>query len=283
LNLMIKETVPHDGFYRVALALKSRSEFPPDNTVYDSSGKVLPADGSIKGTSARADYENPAVFPVLADNLFAHKGTGAMTFPNATVKGTVTVPNLNCDRCILQVIEFMTPHGWNANPDGSSNGGYFYHHCAEIKITADTSLPLFVPPGADGGAPDAAPADAQADSSAAGTGGNSGAAGTTGAAGSGGGGASGAGGSTSGTGGTTGGAGTSGSGGGITGGAGTTGAAGSTAGAAGTTGAGGSKPRESSGGGCAYSGESDISALGLLVLIGGIVYSSSRVRGGRRR
>src|SRR5262245_17562477 len=42
LMLKINETVPHLGFYRVALAINSRSEIPVDNVVYDSKNKVLP-------------------------------------------------------------------------------------------------------------------------------------------------------------------------------------------------------------------------------------------------
>jgi len=36
----------------------------------------------------------------------------------------------------LQVIEFMAAHGWN--PDG----GYTYHHCAELQISANPEKPI---------------------------------------------------------------------------------------------------------------------------------------------
>jgi hypothetical protein len=48
----------------------------------------------------------------------------------------VQLPNLNCRRCTLQVVEFMAEHGFN-NP-----GGYTYHHCASVQITADPKKPL---------------------------------------------------------------------------------------------------------------------------------------------
>jgi hypothetical protein len=48
----------------------------------------------------------------------------------------VQIPNINCKKCTLQVVQFMAEHG-NNNP-----GGYTYHHCAEIQITADSKKPL---------------------------------------------------------------------------------------------------------------------------------------------
>jgi hypothetical protein len=42
-------------------------------------------------------------------------------------------PNVTCDHCTLQVIQFMSDHGLN-NP-----GGCFYHHCADISIKAGTT------------------------------------------------------------------------------------------------------------------------------------------------
>jgi uncharacterized membrane protein YgcG len=196
LKIVVLETVGHPGFYRVALAMKSRSELPVDNVVYNAAGKVLPPDGTGAGNSARADVQNPPVFPVLADDLYHHDTavTGKM-YDTASVN----IPNVNCDRCTLQVIEYMNAHPFNrSNPP--PGGGYFYHHCAEIKITADPALP---PYGSDGGAP----ADAGAPMDAASGGG-------TGGTMVGSGGAPGSGGSMAGTGGSSGSGGTSTTGGG---------------------------------------------------------------------
>jgi len=138
LMLKVNETVYHPGFYRVALSLKSRDELPIDNVVKDASGKVLPPAGP--GMSATADYQTTPVFPVLADNLWAH------TSDMKTFSTEITLPNVNCDKCTLQVIEFMAEHASNG-----PKAGYFYHHCADLKITADTSKPIF-DPTAGGGA-----------------------------------------------------------------------------------------------------------------------------------
>jgi hypothetical protein len=271
--LKIDEFVPHSGFYRVALALNSRSEIPVDNVVYDSTGKVLPPSGMPMGQSNTADYENPAVFPVLADNLFPHTGTGPMTF-----MGSVMLPNVNCDRCILQVIEFMHPHPFNTSTPGPG-GGYFYHHCAELKITADPSMPLYPPGGNDGGAAGAGtPQDASPDLGGAGGTGSTGAAGSSGAAGE----------PASGTGGTTG----SGSGGTTTQGAagasvtGSGGTLGPGTGGSTTTGSAGSAgSRSSGGGGCSIYPGGGSAPLDRLALTGAFtaLFVLSRRRETRRR
>ena len=74
---------------------------------------------------------NPVKMPVLADGLFVH--TAASTAPWET---DVTLPNINCKKCTLQVAQFMADHALN-NP-----GGYSYHHCAELAITADSTKPI---------------------------------------------------------------------------------------------------------------------------------------------
>jgi hypothetical protein len=74
---------------------------------------------------------NPAAAPVLADGLFVH--TAKVDAPWET---DVTLPNITCKRCTLQVVQFMAEHGVN-NP-----GNFTYHHCAELQITADPKKPI---------------------------------------------------------------------------------------------------------------------------------------------
>ncbi len=140
IPLKIDEFVAHTGFYRVALVLDSPSELPVDNVVKDSKGTILPPSGKPNGISASADFENPPVFPVLQDNLFPHQANGEQIF-----QMDLTLPNVTCEKCTLQVIEFMEDHPFNtaSPPDTGPGGGYFYHHCADLKITADPALPPF--------------------------------------------------------------------------------------------------------------------------------------------
>jgi hypothetical protein len=119
IAIRLNEFVYHPGHYRFALSVNSRAELPPDPD-------VVAADG----ISVSAAIQNPVKIPVLADGMFAHTAP-----PNGDWQTTLTVPNLNCDKCTLQIIEFMAEHGSNVG------GGYFYHHCSDLRIRADPSLP----------------------------------------------------------------------------------------------------------------------------------------------
>jgi uncharacterized protein (TIGR03382 family) len=68
--------------------------------------------------------------PLLADGLLVH--TKPFSGPQTA---SVKLPaGMTCDPCVLQVVEFMSNHG----------APCFYHHCSNIKITAN---------GADAGIP----------------------------------------------------------------------------------------------------------------------------------
>jgi hypothetical protein len=124
LHLKVQETVHHPGHYRVALAVNSRSELPKDPDVMTREG----ARGPI---SVSAAIQNPVRPPILADGLFAHTTRGEEVFET-----DVDIPNINCAKCTLQIIEFMAEHGLNAD------GDFSYHHCADLQITADSTRPI---------------------------------------------------------------------------------------------------------------------------------------------
>ncbi len=126
LHLRLQETVYHPGHYRVAFAVNSLTELPPDP-------EVTTRDSDRGPWSESAVIQDPPEPPVLADGLFVH--STRPTSPQ-TWETDIELPNLNCDRCVLQVIQFMAEHAYN-NP-----GGYSYHHCAIMQITADPSKPL---------------------------------------------------------------------------------------------------------------------------------------------
>lgn len=127
LHIKVQETVYHPGHYRVALAVNSPTELPADP-------QVTTKDSERGPQSVSAAIQNPTPIPVLADGLFVHSMRPAGTM--APWETDVVLPNINCKKCTLQVVQFMAEHAFN-NP-----GGYTYHHCAEIQITADKSKPL---------------------------------------------------------------------------------------------------------------------------------------------
>jgi len=127
LHLKLQETVYHPGHYRVALAVNSPTELPldPETTTRDSERGPW---------STSAVIQDPPRIPVLADGLFVHATRPASTPP--PFEADIQLPNINCRKCTLQVVQWMAEHAFN-NP-----GGYSYHHCAELQITADPAKPI---------------------------------------------------------------------------------------------------------------------------------------------
>jgi hypothetical protein len=126
LHIKVRETVYHPGHYRVALAVRDRSELPADPVAVTRESPR----GPISVFAAIDEHPRP---PVLADGLFAHRTrpeTGS--FFEADVK----LPNINCEKCTVQIIQFMEEHGLN------TDGDFTYHHCADLRITANPALPL---------------------------------------------------------------------------------------------------------------------------------------------
>jgi len=124
LHVKVQETVYHPGHYRVALAVNSPTELPLDP-------KATTMDTDKGPRSVSAEIMNPVRMPVLADGLFIH-----MAKTDTPFETDVTLPNISCKRCTLQVAQFMEQHAAN-NP-----GNYTYHHCAVMQITPDPGKPL---------------------------------------------------------------------------------------------------------------------------------------------
>ena len=127
LHLKLQEVVYHPGHFRVALAVNSPTELPPDP-------QVATKDSDRGPWSVSAAIQDPPQIPVLADGLFVHSTRPTGQAP--PYEADIQLPNINCKKCTLQVIQFMAEHAFN-NP-----GGYTYHHCAELQITADPAKPL---------------------------------------------------------------------------------------------------------------------------------------------
>lgn len=124
LHIKVQETVFHPGHYRVALVVNSRAELPKDP-------EVTTREGARGPQSVSAVIQNPARPPLLADGLFAHT-----TRSEAPFETDIDIPNISCEKCTLQIIEFMAEHGLNRD------GDYSYHHCADLQITADPAKPV---------------------------------------------------------------------------------------------------------------------------------------------
>ena len=117
-----QETIGHPGHFRIAVATDRDDLFDPEVETTNGDG--------VSGDSISAEIMSPVAYPVLVDGLFPRATvSGAQATPFST---TVTLPDEPCENCTLQVIQFMSQHA----------PGYFYHHCANIRIVAaDAELP----------------------------------------------------------------------------------------------------------------------------------------------
>ena len=123
MRLAINETVFHPGHYRVALA--RRINLLPD----DPAAIMKETENGPRSDHAEI-VANPKP-PVLVDGLWQNKER--RTGP---IETEIMIPNIDCEGCFLQVIQFMESH------PGVREGGFSYHHCAVVNITADMSKPI---------------------------------------------------------------------------------------------------------------------------------------------
>jgi hypothetical protein len=122
LKISIDETIYHPGHYRIALA-RTRDALPPDPA-------VLMTDTERGPRSVSAAIAADPKPPVLLDGLWPHAEK-----PTAKWETEIDIPNITCETCTLQIIQFMADH------PGVREGGFSYHHCANLKITPDPSKP----------------------------------------------------------------------------------------------------------------------------------------------
>lgn len=115
VTVTLRETVFHPGHYRIALALNGQNELP-------APPPVTPDTQSACGT---APIQNPPVFPVIADGVFQH----TEKFSTAQTVEITLPPGITCEKCTLQILEFMSDH----------TAPCFYYHCANISISDETA------------------------------------------------------------------------------------------------------------------------------------------------
>src|ERR1700760_1816454 len=135
LHLKIQETVYHSGHYRVALAVNSRNELPPDPITFEKY-----TDRGVY--SVWAAIQRPPQIPVIAEGLFqcypkpGEPSSALLKTAMAPWETDVELPNISCAKCTLQVIQFMADHGYN------QPGGYSYIPFPILQLTpTPRSLP----------------------------------------------------------------------------------------------------------------------------------------------
>ncbi len=127
ITLQWTETVAHTGWFRIAISYDDRADL------------VDPTYTVVSGLSTDASVEDPVEPPVLVDHLYPHT-LASVTVPKSYTYD-LTLPATPCAKCTLQVIQVMLDHPLNAQ------GGFTYHHCADIEIADGCSASGGAAPG----------------------------------------------------------------------------------------------------------------------------------------
>jgi MYXO-CTERM domain-containing protein len=136
ITLSISEAIPHPSYFRIAFDNDGEDGFkePASIKPIDPS-RACPFDKDDQcGKSDFCNVNDPNGARVLWDNLNPHASGGS------TYSWTVTLPNMECENCTLQVIQVMedTVHGAYC-PQGScaasaNSAEDIYHRCINIKL-----------------------------------------------------------------------------------------------------------------------------------------------------
>jgi hypothetical protein len=119
------ETINHPGHYRIA--------FDPNGTNFPNPKSFTDVDGGVN---------------VLVDGIPDKTGAAPIAYTQK-----VTLPNVECANCTLQLIQVMTD---KPPYDPGPTGNDIYYQCADLVLTSgDAGIPV-----ADGGGGDAGGADA---------------------------------------------------------------------------------------------------------------------------
>ena len=123
LRLVVDETIYHPGHFRVSLARRI-NWLPPSPEAEMKETENGPRSASFPIVAEPQP-------PVLVDGLWENyeRRTGVL-------ETEIRMPNIDCEGCVLQVVQFLLEH------PGVREGGFTYHHCAIVNVTANEALPL---------------------------------------------------------------------------------------------------------------------------------------------
>ena len=155
ITLALVEFIGHPGYFRIAFDADGDDDFVDPQFVDPINRECMP--DPIDHCGQTDFFNNEAV---LMDNLEPHNPTNILE--PVTYSFDVTLPNVTCDNCTLQVIQVMTDvPGIHApyDPEGA-NADDIYYQCIDLVLEGEPvgGTPV---PDAGGGPPpsssDAAP------------------------------------------------------------------------------------------------------------------------------
>jgi len=146
ITVTLVETIPHPSYFRFAFQANGDNEFKEPASIKPiDPARPCPIDSGdhcCTASNCSDFYNTPNVLPGM-DNLNPHLAGAA----GAKYTWAVTLPNVECDNCTLQVIQVMEDNQFHGDYDPTPNVGVedIYHQCIDLVLTRGAT------PG-DGGA-----------------------------------------------------------------------------------------------------------------------------------
>lgn len=125
IEIKMKEYIPHPGYFRISFDNDGDDDFVNPQSVDPINRSCLddPAD-----RCGEPDFFNNET--VLLDNLDPHK----RGFPK-TYSWKVTLPDIECDNCTLQILQVMTDgYPIHAPYDPSMTSDDLYYQCIDLVL-----------------------------------------------------------------------------------------------------------------------------------------------------
>jgi hypothetical protein len=157
ITVSLVEAIPHPSYFRFAFDNDGDDGFKdPVSILPIDPSRKCPTTAGGAGTDHcnKADYYNsPAVLPNM-DDLLPHIPTLADTFTPPLRTFQVTLPNVECSNCTLQVIQVMEDDAFHGPFDTTPGVGVsdVYHQCIDLVLKRGASQGAGGAPNGGGGA-----------------------------------------------------------------------------------------------------------------------------------
>jgi uncharacterized membrane protein YgcG len=130
ITVRFVETIPHPSYFRFAFQQSGDNEFKEPASIKPiDPNRPCPIDsGDHCGSSDF--YNTPNVLPMM-DNLDPHLAGSSKTW-----EYKVTLPNVECDNCTLQLIQVMEDNTFHGDYDPTPGVGIedLYHQCIDLVL-----------------------------------------------------------------------------------------------------------------------------------------------------
>lgn len=153
ITVSIVEVIPHPSYFRIAFDNDGDDDFKDPVSILPIDPTRKCPDDNPGDHCGASDFNNTKA--VLMDNLDPHLPTVADLSNPRKFTWEVTLPNVECDNCTLQVIQVMEDDAFHGAYDVTPGVGVadVYHQCIDLVLKrGDAGAPAGAAGSADGGA-----------------------------------------------------------------------------------------------------------------------------------